>query len=339
MKKAILLTVLAGAMPFTGMAQDDDLYFTPKKEVKTIKPQSVDVTASDYFVGSNRNVDEYNRYGRMSSSVSPLTGDSLGNDIINFTAGSGLYADTIYVDSSFVEKYLKENEDYRYTRRFSRWDGYYDPWFYNYYGYGPYYWRSSYWGWDPYYYRYGYYDPWYDPWYFGYTGWWNCWYDPWYYGYGYGPYYGRYYGWNPYYYGGGYVTYHEKSPNGVDAYAGSSTWATTRHHASNSGSTSRYSTGGALYGSGSGRNNTYTVYSNRNRSFGGRSNRSNSSYSNDSYSNRNEGFSTRSNSSYSSPSSSSGSYSGGSTRSSSSGSFGGTSSGRIGSGGGFHGRR
>lgn len=35
MKKMYLLAVLmAAAMPFTSMAQDDDLYFNPKKEAK-----------------------------------------------------------------------------------------------------------------------------------------------------------------------------------------------------------------------------------------------------------------------------------------------------------------
>lgn len=34
MKKTISLIVLLGAMPWTLMAQDDDLYFVPKKAVE-----------------------------------------------------------------------------------------------------------------------------------------------------------------------------------------------------------------------------------------------------------------------------------------------------------------
>lgn len=34
MKKFVLLAVLVAAMPLTTMAQDDDLYFNPKQEVK-----------------------------------------------------------------------------------------------------------------------------------------------------------------------------------------------------------------------------------------------------------------------------------------------------------------
>lgn len=132
----------------------------------------------------------------------------------------------------------------------SRWDGFYDPWFYDYYGYGPYYWRSRMWGWhNPW--RYGYYagwydpwfDPWYDPWYYGYCGWYGGWYDPWYYGWG---------GWyGPWYWGGpviGHVSYGGRNSGG---YAGSRTY--------------RYNGDKGYAG-----NSTYR--SNRNRNFGGRIN-------------------------------------------------------------------
>ena len=41
MKKLILLLVLCGAMPLTMMAQDDDLYFTPKKSAKAERAEVV----------------------------------------------------------------------------------------------------------------------------------------------------------------------------------------------------------------------------------------------------------------------------------------------------------
>ena len=94
--------------------------------------------------------------------------DSLGNDIIQFHVGKGVAPDSIYDDAYFAQKYADPEEDFSRTREMSRWDGYYDPWFYDYYGYGPYYWRSRMWGWrNPW--RYGYYAGWYDP-----------WFDPWY---------------------------------------------------------------------------------------------------------------------------------------------------------------
>ena len=201
MKKLFLLFVLAGAMPLSMMAQDDDLYFTPSK--KAAKTSSSVENKPAYYVGSNRDVDEYNRRGKFRSTYQKIGVDSLGNDIIEFQAGTGIYPDSTYVDTMWVspkQKY-QDDEDYAYSRRMSRWDGYYgwyDPWFYGHWGYRPW----GYWGWyDPWYYSYY---GWYDPWYYGYYGypWYYGWgpYDPWYYGY-----YG--YGWGGYsggtYYGTG----------------------------------------------------------------------------------------------------------------------------------------
>ena len=174
MKQLYILAVLLCALPLSAMAQDD-LYFTPKK-----KAQASADTEPAYYVGSNRDVDEYNRRGKYWSHYQKLGNDSLGNDIIQFQQGNGVYPDSVYVDTTFVAKYRSNavDDDFAYSRRMSRWDGYYDPWLYSYrysYGYSPYYWR---WAW---------YDPWYgDP-----------FYDPWY------PRYYGYYGWyNPYYYAG-----------------------------------------------------------------------------------------------------------------------------------------
>ena len=181
MKKMYLLAVLiAAAMPLTSMAQDDDLYFNPKKEAqekaeKRARIQQLyaaqrarrDSIYSLFWSGSGRDVDEYNRGGRIFSHYEHVGTDSLGNDIIQFHVGKGVRPDSIYDDAYFAQKYASQDEDFDYTRRMSRWDGYYDPWFYGYYGYGPYYWRSRMWGWhNPW--RYGYYAGWYDP-----------WFDPW----------------------------------------------------------------------------------------------------------------------------------------------------------------
>lgn len=205
MKKLVLMTVLAGVLPLSLMAQEDDLYFTPKKssEYNSVTEKST------YYCGSDRNVDEYNHRGKYWSHYQKIGTDKKGNDIIQFTKGIGVYPDSVYIDTTFVGKYydtIVDNDDYRYTRRMSRWDGYYDPWYYSYsWGFGPY------WGYGPRW-RYGYYDPFYDPFYdswyysgyygygypyYGYAGWYGGWYSPWYYGgyYGY-PYYGGYVSYN-----------------------------------------------------------------------------------------------------------------------------------------------
>ena len=202
MKKLILLLVLCGAMPLTMMAQDDDLYFTPKKSAKAERAEVVYDNRPAYYVGSNRPVDEYNRRGRYRSSYQTISADSVASDVISFEAGAGVYPDSAYIDTTFVfSEYTgndfaggyDDSDDYRCTRSMSRWDGYCAPWHYG--------WHSPFW-----YSRYGWYDPWYydwcyDPWYYG-------WYDPWYaggywgwhrwhgwYGGWYDPWFGHYPGW------------------------------------------------------------------------------------------------------------------------------------------------
>ena len=203
------------ALPFSMMAQDDDLYFNPKQEAKKVAEERAkrtqqlaeqrarrDSIYALYWSGSDRNVDEYNRGGKLFSQYQNIGSDSLGNDIISFRIDKGVAPDTIYDDEAFAEKYTRDmRDDFDCTRCMSRWDGFYDPWFYDYYGCGSYYWRSSYWRWyNPW--RYGYYAGWYDPWF-------DPWYDPWYYGYA--GWYGRpWYGWGgyyPWYWGGPVVTY------------------------------------------------------------------------------------------------------------------------------------
>ena len=192
MKKFILLTAVA-ALPLGLMAQDDDMYFVPSKENVAKEAKTYGMPKNTYYSGSQRSVDDYNR--RVWSSVTPI--DSAGNDIIDFSAVRGVYPDSTYVEASTAD-------DYKYTKRLSRfegytspdvayWEGYRDgrytsPWYYSsYYSwYDPWYWD------DPWYYGrygwYGYYGGWYSPWYYG------GWYRPWHYRGWYGPrYYARSY--------------------------------------------------------------------------------------------------------------------------------------------------
>ena len=171
MKKLFLFLAFAGVMPLSALGQDD-VYFTPAKSVSKNSREN----SPTYYRGSNRSVDEYNRRGRLKSYYQKIGTDSLGNDIVTYQRMSGVSPDSIYIDTAYVYPGSASfDDDYAYTRRMSRWDGFYDPWFY-----GAYRWGSWYTGW-------------YDPWYYGYSGW---------YGWGY-PYYG--YGWGyPYYYGSRY---------------------------------------------------------------------------------------------------------------------------------------
>ncbi len=285
MKKLVLLTVLMAAMPLVSMAQDDDLYFNPKQEAKkeaalreqrareyALQKARRDSIYALYWSGSRRSVDDYNRHGRILSHYQGISTDSLGNDIISFRLDKGVRPDSIYDDTAFAQKYIpQDDDDFEYTRGMSRWDGYYDPWFYDYYGVGPYYWRSAYWGWrNPWRHGYyaGWYDPWfdpfYDPWYYGYAGWYGGWYDPWYYGWG---------GYRPWYWDGpmiGHVSYGGHNSGG---YAGSRSFR---------------------YGSTS--NGMGSYRSNANRSFGGRTNvgnngrYNNGTRSNNTYNNNNGTF-------------------------------------------------
>lgn len=322
MKKWLVLSVFMAALPLTMMAQDDDLYFNPKQEAKKAAEERVqkakllaaqrarqDSIYALYWSGSDRNVDEYNRGGKLLSHYQNIGVDSLGNDIISFRVGKGVAPDSIYDDEAFAEKYMRGmGDDFDCTRDLSRWDGFYDPWFYSCYGCGPYYWRSSYWRWhNPW--RYGYYAGWYDPWF-------DPWFDPWYYGYA-GWYGGPWYGWGgyyPWYWGGpmiGYVSY--------GGFAGNK----------------RYNNPGRIDGSNhrftgiAGNNrNTYSRRSGSNRSFGQRQNNGN-------YNNNNSSWGSRGNSGFGNSGGSfgGGSFSGGGR--SGGGSFGGGHSG----GGSFGGRR
>ncbi len=253
MKKFILLTVVA-ALPLGLMAQDDDMYFVPTKENKAKEVRTYGMPRDTYYSGSSRSVDEYNR--RAWSTVEPI--DSAGNDIIDFSAVRGVYPDS--ASSEVAEG------DYKYTRRFSRfddyvstayWEGYRDgrwssPWYYNRY--------------------YTWYDPWYwdDPWFYDYYGWrgwygpWRGWYRPW-----------GYYGWR-----GVYVY-----PRSYSRRAGVSRFHVSRPVSSGNrtyrqgGSTSRYRNGSFGNGSTMSRGTFGSSRSSSGGSFGGGGSRSSGGFS------------------------------------------------------------
>ena len=350
MKKLLLISMLIGAMPLAMMAQDDDLYFVPKKS-KAKAEQVTDnngLPSDTYYSGSNRSVDDYNHMGKSSYVV--IDGDTTKTDIIEFSAVCGTYPDSVARPDSL------DSEDYTLTRRMQRFDDYNitdNEAFWRGYIAG-----SSTWGWhSPWYYsRYGWYGGWYDPWYFGsWYGWSNPWYygyydyyygwyNPWYFGYyGWGyPYYYGYYGWGyPYYYGGGGNSHYYGHTGNAGTihrdgsshgYYGAHRSVTNNNQRMSSlrdraGYTGRYSSGNNER-SGSGN------FSGRRASgsYSGNSSRGNSSYN---------GSSSRGSSTYSGSSShSGGSFGGGGASRSSSGGFsGGGSHGGGGGGGSRSGRR
>ncbi len=338
MKKYLFLSLMVAFLPLSLMAQDD-MYFVPKKSEKTTLSTEAAQKALKPIRQLEMTVDEYNKRYLGSSYVAI---DSLGNDVIDFTAGDGTYPskDTVFV---FVKD---DSRDYYYSARMGLFDdfyGWYSPWFY---GYRGYYWGHYYPGYYPYWYSpwaYGFYDPWmyygwYDPWYYG-------WYAPW---YGYYPgyyssyWYGGYYAYNPHRNytvspsnqlsrgsrGHGFVTASNGTFGGSRISGGSFSGA---RGSSTASAGSRVSSTSATRGSAiTGR-----------RSYGGNRSYSTNSYSSPSYSSSSSSYrsssSVSSGSSYSSGSSSGGSFGGGGSRSG--GSFGGGGGGRSGGGGSFGGRR
>lgn len=340
MKKLIFLTLIAGLIPIAIQAQNDDLYFTPSKNVdKQTTPRSNERSkvSSDYYSGSLRDVDEYNRRP-VHSYYETTSKDSLGNDIIEFHSG---LEDEKYITSG--SEYDMESE-YAYSRRMSRFDDYlwHYPWhggYYDYYGYSPYWYlrRGGYFRWygyyglyDPFFYDWRYpYGYWYYP-YWGYhryyDGWYSSWYGNWY-GGGYYPYYGSY-----------YVRY--RNDNGI---AGRGTGSGGGgHRGSFSGSRRGTSSVNVGHGSRSGRNGSFgtrrpSSYSND--SYNGNSSRNGSLETNNRIDNGSFGFGTSSRGGTRDNNNNGprGSYNGGSR--SGGGSFGGGSRSGGGGGGHFGGRR
>ena len=320
MKKLLLISLLIGALPLGMAAQDDDLYFVPKK--KSVEKVADDAWSSNrhvYYSGSNRSVDEYNRRG---SYYETINGDSTMTDVINFSAEKGVYPDSLTAEDFKLTRKMNRFEDYELKEDSAYWAGYQDG-------------RYD-WGWhSPWYYRYGWYDPWY--WDYWYTGW----YDPWYYGYyGWGyPYYGwrHYYDWYyPHYTvyvgGGGRVGPRRSNTGTINHYAGTMSGRnyTSRAYASGSNYRGHASTS---------RLGATRQSSLRNRTVGGHSayNRSSTTYSRSSSMSDHSAY-QRSSSSGSYTRSSSG-YSGGGFSGGGGSRSGGFSGGRSGGGGHVGGRR
>lgn len=188
MKRFGFLLALTGLFPVSLIAQDDMYYKPVKVEKSTASKISENST---YYRGLDKDIDEYNRRGKFSSSYQAIATDSLGKALPGYEGDDVLYPDSSYVGSIKSSRYnngsWEDDSDYYYSRRVSR---FYDPWFFGYYPYSPYS-------------RYGYYDPFYGGYWGGYySSWYSSWGHPYYdygwgspyYAYGY-PYYG-YYGWH-----------------------------------------------------------------------------------------------------------------------------------------------
>lgn len=211
---AILFGAIMLVTPALLNAQEDDMYFTARKDkngnktektarrveivYETEENSSVPAShvAAPASVTESRDVDEYNRRGRRPS---PQSADTLSMEMQTEDSRESqtyrLSAQSLY-DLGYSEGYEEgftdgNNIDFYYGLRLARFHGchHYDPWYWN---------RVSYiydpWHCDPWYW-----DPWYRPYYYG--GWYSV-------GWGVG-YCGTY--WNPYwsgYYYGGYYPYH-----------------------------------------------------------------------------------------------------------------------------------
>lgn len=200
-RRLLLLALVALGVQYIAIAQNDDMYFVPKTKAQKVAEQKEYerqmAKARANYIRGMRDVDEYNRRKRMHSTVVPIDSDGVVDDIINFEPGTGDYPDSVSTDSVGnvmpVDKYY--DEDYKYSRRLNRLEGfypwydrmYYDPWLEPWYAD---YWRNP-WFYDHWYHSRWFYDPyyslgywWYEPWYYSYWGWST----PWRYGW-YGPYY------------------------------------------------------------------------------------------------------------------------------------------------------
>lgn len=159
-----LLSLLLMSVP--ALAQDDDMYYVPKSKAQ-------------------KQADKKEQQQRVAQRY------DYEDDIVYLDEVEGVYPDTLFADSlegdwQDVGESGSQEEDYTYTRRMSRFDGYmpfytdyypwydwwYDPWYYRYRSYHAY-WRNAYWGWyDPWYNDYfGFYTPYYSHWSYPYRDW------------------------------------------------------------------------------------------------------------------------------------------------------------------------
>ena len=108
MKTKYLLLFVMVFLPMTMAIAQDDMYYKPKKQDKSVVPEPV---VEDYVPkGIDMTVDEYNRRN-LKSSYQLIGTDSLGNDIIEFTVGDGTYPenDTLRDRYGRINNYLLHN--------------------------------------------------------------------------------------------------------------------------------------------------------------------------------------------------------------------------------------
>jgi hypothetical protein len=246
--RKLILTTMAMLVSIPLLAQDDDLYYTPKKD------SAVKAAKETYYSGSDRDVDEYNRSGKYRNH-STTVDDS---DIVFLDGEQGVYPDSLDSAMSVIpdsESYDDTDcDDYKYSRELNRWYGCYDPWLYG---------RAYF---SPWYYRYGWHDPfysslygWYDPWYYPYYSSWYGYYDPWYYGYYGGWYRPLHYG----YFGPGGGGHHH---DGLWAHGGLGAGYSNRGSVNTQSGTSGVQMGGGNRRTGG--SNVYNDIAKRNQSSG-----------------------------------------------------------------------
>lgn len=217
MKVRILLLVLAAALPLLCGAQDDDMYFVPKKkdvrQEKTDRPAPVPAVPAEEEATDDadvRDVDEYNRR----YTYAPY--GTVRNDTLYLDEEEGAYDEEAEADDDaerWVNGFMGTDEDYACAKRLLRfrspslgipvssplyWDLCYGPdaIYWNVYDDGAYaYVFPTYW-------NYGYYSGWpYGTWGYGYGGYW--WGTGWW-----GPHYYGWYGWHSPFYDPWYVGWH-----------------------------------------------------------------------------------------------------------------------------------
>lgn len=176
----ILLSMLVSMSSSFVMAQEDDMYFSPKRVKKEQTVRKVEVVyeeedsnettsvvpqKSAHIEYRERDVDEYNRRGHVSQASVNVQDDDEINNPSSKTKTYELSPQSLY-DLGYSEGYRQgyedgEDVDYYYGIRLARFHGrhFFDPW----------YWGSislvhDPWYWDPWYC-----DPWYRPYYYG--GW------------------------------------------------------------------------------------------------------------------------------------------------------------------------
>lgn len=208
MKRLFLLTAVVSFMVTSTAWAQDDMYFVPsKKTAKNSKENRYSQRYGDnseavYHSGSNRDVDEYNRRGAFASHYDYVGNDSIGNDIIEFTPGNGVYPDSASIiamvndsvaahSKAYKGSGYNNDDDYTITIYLSRFDDFYGP----------------YWAWNRFHSPW-YYDPFYDPWFYDpfYDPWFDPWYRPGYWPGGWRPYWRPGY-WPGYWHGGGVIVH------------------------------------------------------------------------------------------------------------------------------------